>query len=121
MRDYVTLGPTPAAEECAATGSEGFNERSIRECRVYIRQLERQFPIPEGVEAYYASRRFDDHDFGSYREVVLYFETEDTAAVNFALNVESNGPLKWDEAACQELGLCEQPQVAQQTTGGKTG
>jgi hypothetical protein len=50
--DYLTLGPVPSEETCAALGIDpDFPEKSRRECRVFKRLLQRLFPVPQGVDA----------------------------------------------------------------------
>ena len=96
----MNLGPTPAGETCIQLGSEDYNSKARNECRVYLKQLGRLYPNPPaGIR--FGIRSFP-HDFGSYLEVVVYFE-EDEDCVNFAYDVESNLPEFWDETAKLEL------------------
>lgn len=92
--DYLNLGPTPLAEDCAQVGEEDYHIRTILECRKYIRQLEHMFGEPMQANCYYRIKSFP-HDFGTYHEVVLYFNDEDDKAVEFAYNVEANLPENW--------------------------
>ncbi len=98
MKDYVTLGPTPAAEDCER--ADGDQSRCRKECQIYIRQLERMFPEHEG--AYFACKSFP-HDFGSYREVCCIFDDDDESAVEYAYKCENNTPQHWDAEALDEL------------------
>lgn len=103
--EYIELSSVPVTESCAQVGADDYHERSLLECRVYRSQLERQFPISEelGSDVYYKIKSFP-HDFGSYREVVIYYNTDNDAAVEYAYKVEGDLPENWDEEAQKLLG-----------------
>ena len=101
MRDYQTLGPTPWNEPCAQVGAADYAEKSRLETQTYINQLLRQFGEPPGL-SFFRVKRFP-HEFGSYHEVVITYDDENEAAVEFAYNVENNTPERWDEQALEEL------------------
>ncbi len=95
---YIDLGPTPAEETCAQVGSDGYEARARLECAVYIRMLDRLFPIPQGLGVRYAIRRYP-HDFGAYWEVGVGYEDVGSAAeasCEFAFSVERCVPDLWD-------------------------
>ncbi len=98
MRDYLTLGPTPAAEDCAQVGADDYERRSRREARAYIHQLERTFPRAAEL-GMFGSKTFP-HDFGSYREVVVRFDDENQEELDLAFQIEATTPSDWDEEAC---------------------
>jgi len=105
MRDNLTLDPTPSGEECAQIGSDNYMARAQKECDAYLHQLERTFPVmPE--DTYFAVKR-NPHEFGTYLEVVVFFETEDEASSNFAFAVDGDKPTHWDEEAKKELASKE--------------
>ncbi len=96
MRDHLFLGPTPGAEPCLQLGSPDFTmEKAKLECRRYIELLEQKFrPVPEGA---YFRIKTETHEFGSYPEVVVDFDSENEEAVDFAFHVENNLPGTWDD------------------------
>lgn len=96
------LGPVPVCESCASVGSPDYGARSLLECKVFRRMLERQRPVPENVSARYVVRGFP-HDFGEYREVCIDFDAEEPEALAFASEIESNTPENWDTQAVFEL------------------
>lgn len=100
--EYIELGPVPAGEPCAQVGTDNYLARSMRECEVFRRMLERVFPIPEGLPVKYVVRSHP-HDFGTYREVSVRYSSDDPAACDFAFRVESSVPDGWDPVAQQEL------------------
>ena len=104
MFEYIELSSSPYEESCAAVGADYYAERSRVECKTYKAQLERLHPIPEELsgDAYFGIKRFD-HDFGSYREVVIHYNPEAEGAIAFALKVEGKCPENWDETAIAEL------------------
>lgn len=98
MRDYLTLGPTPACEECEQVGPNFNASVARKEMRAYINQLKRQF----GEDTQFGIKSFP-HDFGSYSEVVVYYNPDNEKEMEAAFNVESNLPENWDNEARREL------------------
>ena len=93
MHDYLTLGSTPCEEDCAQVGSENYYEKAYKECHRYIELLKVMFPnIPE--KARYAVKAFP-HDFGTYHEVIIWYDTEDAPSMDYAFGVENNLPMTW--------------------------
>lgn len=108
--EYIELGPVPAGEPCAQVGTDNYLARSMRECEVFRRMLERVLPIPEGLPVKYMVRSHP-HDFGTYREVSVRYSGDDAAACNFAFQVESSVPDVWDPVAQQELADLQRRQA----------
>jgi hypothetical protein len=93
MTEYIEIGPAPANEECAQTGTDEYGERSRRECRRFITLLRAAFgQEPEGARL--RVQEFP-HDFGTYREVVCEFDSAKPAAVRYAQRCESDQPGEW--------------------------
>lgn len=96
MRTYLELGGTPSDEDCAQVGQDDYREKALAECRRYKAQLERQFPNPpEGCS--FGIKSFP-HDFGSYHEVVIYFNDGNDEQIDFAYKVENEAPGNWQDA-----------------------
>jgi hypothetical protein len=108
--EYIELGPVPAGEPCAQVGTDNYLARSMRECEVFRRMLDRVFPIPDGLPVKYVVRSHP-HDFGTYREVSVRYSGDDPAACNFAFQVESSVPDGWDPVAQQELSDLQRRQA----------
>jgi hypothetical protein len=101
MRDYIELGPAPCCETPAQMGTADYYEKAPKECRAYINQLRRIFgPEPEGARL--SSKSFS-HDFGDYREVVVYFDDSYSESIEYAFRLEGDLPEEWDEEAKREL------------------
>ena len=97
MMEDLNIGSTPNEEECAQVGSADYYERAIKECRAYREQIRKHYPEPEN--GYLKVKGFP-HDFGSYYEVVAYYDPEDTQASRWAFDIEGDalGVLStWDE------------------------
>lgn len=92
MRDYITLGATPAEEPCAQMGSDNYHQLARKESEVYIGQLKRELnpKLQLGIKQF-------PHDFGTYMEVVAYFDNDNEEQVAEALRLENNLPGRWDE------------------------
>lgn len=91
MRDYIELGPTPSGEDCAQVGTDKYPEQSLAESRRYCDMLQKKFP-----KANFGIRSFP-HDFGTYREVVVYFDDDVDGSLSVALDVERNLPETWED------------------------
>jgi hypothetical protein len=103
MRDYLDIASGPADEDVAQVGTDGYYERAMKECKALIHQIRRELGQEKGSAQ--LKIKSNAHDFGSYYEVVCYFDTEDQAGIEYAFNVERSLPEKWDKEAREELGL----------------
>lgn len=102
MRDFVYIGSTPCDEPCQQVGMPEFSaDVARRECIAFINQLRRQFgQEPDGAELRIKTER---HDFGSYPEVVCYYDDDNQASVDYAFRCEGETPTNWDMQAIIEL------------------
>lgn len=101
MRDYISIGSVPFEEDCIQVGKDNYHEMSRIECRVFIDQLTRIFG--KGTENNKIRAKSFPHDFGSYLEVVVFFDDEDQDSLEYAFKVEGEFPAKWDEEALKQL------------------
>jgi hypothetical protein len=94
MRDYFSLGQTPSEEDCAQVGQPDYRQKALAECERYIELIRATLgPEPEGAEL--AIKSFS-HDFGTYYEVVIWFEPDDATAVAYAERCEDDAPTTWE-------------------------
>jgi hypothetical protein len=100
--ETMSIGPAPTEENCAQLGRTDYGTRSRIECAVFMRMLERQFPVPDGVPAYLSIESFPNED-DSYREVCARYDESSELAMAYALQLEVEIPTEWDEIARQEL------------------
>lgn len=103
MRDYLDIGSSPAEEKCAQVGTDGYYERAQKECKALIHQMRREIGPEKGSAKF--KIKANPHDFGSYYEVVVYFDSNDEEGIEYAFNAEKNLPAEWDTVAKEELGL----------------
>ena len=97
MRDFMTLGPVPYEEECIQVSPEVDYTEMRNEVSKFVAMLERRFTnIPEN--AYFGIKR-ESHDFGTYFEAAVYWDTNDTDSQTFAFFVENNLPATWKDDA----------------------
>ena len=101
MRNYLVIGSAPANEECAQVGSEHYHNRAMKECGFFIKEF-RLALGPEPPLAHLEVRLFD-HDFGSYYEVVCYYDKDDQEAYGYALQCEDKAPTKWTGHTLKEV------------------
>lgn len=97
MREYLTLGPTPCDELCAQVGDPDYHDRATLEVRRYIDLLVKKFGDPPGGAYYTFGMKSFPHDYGSYWEAVIYYDTELPETVEFAFRVENNLPATWED------------------------
>lgn len=94
MRNYFSLGPTPSDEDCAQVGLEDYYEKARPECKRFIELLRLVFgPEPPGAQL--AVKSFP-HDFGSYYEVICYFDTDIPESVAYAHRLDDETPTTWE-------------------------
>lgn len=87
MKDYLSIGIVPHAEDCTQNNpNTDYLPAQRREASLFAQQIRRYYPEPEN--GYLAVKRFP-HDFGSYYEVCAVFDDEDEAATNWAYDIEA--------------------------------
>jgi hypothetical protein len=94
MRDYFSIGATPSEEDCAQVGQPDYRRKALEECQRYI-ELIRDTLGPEPGGAELAIKSFP-HDFGTYYEVVIWFEPDDAEAAAYAVRCEDEAPTTWN-------------------------
>lgn len=94
MRDYIALGATPSNEDCTQVGSSNYTESAKAECQRYIALL-RDICGEEPEGAYLTTKSFS-HDFGTYYEVVCYYDPQVPAALEYAFRVDREAPTTWE-------------------------
>lgn len=101
VRDYISLSCVPYEEDCAQLGSPDYTKRAIIELNVYRNQIIRQLGYPpEGAEL---KIKACPHDFGTYHELYVYYDTNDEKAVKYAFMLDEKVPAEWDTQAREEL------------------
>ena len=101
MRDYLCIGSSPTCEDCAQVGSADYLAKSRIELEAFKNQLIRVFgKPPRGAELRIKSFL---HDFGTYFEVVCYYDTDKPKTVEYAFRLENNTPERWDIKALREI------------------
>lgn len=99
--EYLELGSAPSDENCVQVSStRNYYEEMKEELQRYKLMLQKRFSFVQNSCCYF-SVKWEQHDFGSYGEVVIkYPETEE--GVKIAFFVEENLPSNWNE---QEIFL----------------
>ena len=101
--DDLELGTTPSGEDCAQVGATKYDyyELARMELQAFLNQLKRMFPNPPPDVRF--KRQSNPHDFGTYYDLAIRYNSNDEEAVNYAMNIENNLPENWDEQAKREL------------------
>ncbi len=93
-RDYVDIGSSPSDEDCAQVGSPDYYTRAKAECARFIELIRKTLgEVPPGA---HLAVKSNPHDFGTYYEVVCYYQDDDEEARKYAYRCESDAPAKWD-------------------------
>jgi len=103
FNDYLNIGPTPPEEDCVQVGSEDYLRKTKLEVNAFINQLEREFSHWVENDWVLFDKKWFNHDFGRYCEVVVYYKTDDETSRGCALSVERSHYHYWDEEAKKEL------------------
>lgn len=103
MKNYLTLGSTPYDENCAQVGNDNYYDQSQIELHIYGKYIQRLFPEILVSKTLYLKIKSFPHDFGTYKELVIYYDNSNEKEYNLALNIDSNLPKNWDEEALKEL------------------
>ncbi len=92
-KDFLPIGPVPCDEPCEQLGRGYDPVKAREECRRFIDAIRATVGTePDGARLIVTS---NDHDFGTYYEVVVRYDTEDEAASTYAFRVESEAPTNW--------------------------
>jgi hypothetical protein len=102
--ERIEIGSTPYDEDCAQVGSIDYSMKANKEMKAYINQLNRMFPDSESKGINFKVKWFS-HDFGSYGEVCIVWDTDNAIADEYAYVIDSDIPGNWDEEARKELGI----------------
>ena len=95
MRDILEIGPTPHNEACVSVSkTEDYLPAMRAECIRFRDLLTRAFPP---VEEAYLFVKSHCHEFGTYLEVAVSFNPEDTKEREYAFMLESKAPGTWEE------------------------
>lgn len=92
-RDYIDLGSTPANESCEQLGPNYDPQKAQAECRRY-RELIRETVGLEPAGAALVVKS-NSHDFGTYYEVHVTFDTDDPEAIDYAFRCDNEAPVTW--------------------------
>lgn len=102
----IEIGATPCNEPCAQVGEPDYANTAKIECHRFLRQMQRQFPIPKSLseEISYVVKR-QPYEDGFYFEVAIKFNRDSPKAQAFALAVERESPAHWDAIAQTEIAI----------------
>jgi hypothetical protein len=102
MRRVIELSTTvPHGEPCVQLGQIEYPKWSRLEARVLIGQIKREFGNPP--ESTILKMISCNHAFGTYQDVVVIYNDKIQESGEYAFNVESSLPEKWDSKAIEEL------------------
>lgn len=96
-KDYISIGSSPCDEQCVQVEPSGAYVGPMREeCKRFL-ELVRKVMGEEPAGARLSIKGFP-HDFGTYYEVVCYFDDDNEEARNYAFRCESEAPTRWETA-----------------------
>jgi hypothetical protein len=95
-KDFIFIGGTPAEEPCVGINERGdYHEAMKAECRRFIAFLRAHFgrePVGAALKV-----KSQEHDFGTYYEVVCWYDDQIEAAVDYAYQCEGEAPSHWND------------------------
>lgn len=107
-RNYIDIGSTPCEEPCDGVGAEASVQKA--ECKRFINVIRQKLGLEPGTAR--LAIKANSHDFGTYYEVVCYFDDADPIGENYAFFCESNSPATWTDVEPvavpdHDLAACE--------------
>jgi hypothetical protein len=97
MKDTIELGSSPCNEDCLQVGNENYELLAKVECQRFIELIRKKLgPEPPLARLFI---KWNNHDFGTYAEVCLKYETDDDDASKYAELCEIELPTTWDDDA----------------------
>jgi len=100
MKDYISLDTTPSSEPCVSVNPNvDYYEPMKEEAKRYKAMLEdRYYAIQDKLDIYgYFKIQRNEHDFGSYLDVVFVFDDDYDDSQTLAYFIEDSAPEKWDD------------------------
>lgn len=102
MKEQFELATTvPHDEKCAQVGDPSYQAHSKMEARALINQILRihgEPPARTGLKIISCP-----HDFGTYYDVAVIYDSDSEESEDWMLRVESELPENWDAEAIKEL------------------
>lgn len=99
--DYISIGSAPANEDCVSVDpNTDYIPAMKAECRRFADLIAEKLGVPP-AGARLSVKGFS-HDFGTYYEVVCFFDEDDEEAVAYALKCESDAPANWSDESAEK-------------------
>ena len=97
--DSIGVGPAPADESCVQVGDPDYARNAKAECRAYIEAIRKVVGRePDGARLTVKS---NPHDFGTYFEVAVVFDGNDSEAIGYAYRCDELAPKTWADAGME--------------------
>ena len=93
--DFISLGPAPYDEDPIPVDCSDYTRKALAECKRYKTMLERMFPVPYGVNAYFQTAWIASGQ-KSHLEMCIFYDETSTDAFIFACSVDNNIPSHWE-------------------------
>lgn len=86
MRDCIEIGSAPCDEECVQVTRDGDYAPAMRaECKRFIDVIRKK--LGDEVGSARLAIKGNPHDFGTYYEVVCYFDSEDEEGMDNTVGI----------------------------------
>lgn len=96
MRDYMSIGSAPCDEPCVQVNPEGdYHDAMKAECRRFLDLIRKK--LGEEPPGAHLGIKPNPHDFGTYLDVVCYYDDGDAEATDYAYRCEADAPRTWDD------------------------
>jgi hypothetical protein len=95
MMDYLTIGCTPAAENCVqVSSSQNYHDDMRKEVSRYRDMIQKRYPF---IPSEMIRVKSFQHDFGTYMEVCVVFSDSVEEQERMAYFVENTSPEYWND------------------------
>lgn len=105
MRDYINIGPTPNNEDCSQVGTDYYHIKSKIETKAFMQQLYREFPEVLKTKTLSFSVKTFQHEFGSYKEVVLNYDDSNEEEYEMVFDIDKKIPSNWDAESVEYIKI----------------
>lgn len=97
-REYLNIACSPLCEDCKQVGldSEESIKKEVYDFLAFLKNYCLDSLVPEELVDNLRVKRFS-HDFGSYYEVVCFYDEDKEEEARFAFWLESNTPEFWTD------------------------
>jgi hypothetical protein len=101
--ESMSLGSVPYDENCVQVGQNNYSQLYRIESQLFIAQLYRILDEKFKERLITLRLKGSPHDSGTYHEVYVNYDPDNSLSVEQAFWLDSNVPERWDETAMNDM------------------